>query len=370
MNNDIAKIVLQYLDYGDLTNLKSDFDYKFQFLEDNIEKIDWKILLIEQDLPTFFEKHLDRVNWKYISANSNLKSSFLEKYIDNLDFKNLKNHKFLSETFICKYREKLWLYEIDSGDDPIQTTNTSFDNYDYVDEEMNNSSTYKNYATYRILWDFDKTITKEYVEQLKNSDNNINNINYIPWLKTTTNFVDKHKNKLWWERISYSANLSIDFIERYVDYIDWQGLSINKYINDRFITKHKDRLLKLIGSDKLFFNEKLSMDFVEKNKNNIDWLILSAYNYIPKLIIDKYMNYIHWDSFFQFQKCHICIFNNYIDKVNWESIYSIFSNKTISVEFCQKYYEKINWHWLCYNDEFINNLKYKELCSYLLTIIV
>jgi hypothetical protein len=45
MNKNIGKIILQYLNYNDLKNIKSDFDYKFQFLEDNIEKYIGKIFL-------------------------------------------------------------------------------------------------------------------------------------------------------------------------------------------------------------------------------------------------------------------------------------------------------------------------------------
>jgi hypothetical protein len=63
MNKDIAKIVLKYLTYDDLQNIK--IGYKLDFLENNIDKLYekcWEKLCL-QNLPvSFFEKHIEKIH--------------------------------------------------------------------------------------------------------------------------------------------------------------------------------------------------------------------------------------------------------------------------------------------------------------------
>jgi hypothetical protein len=84
MNKDIAKIVLEYLTYDDLKNINFEFDYKLDFIENNIDKLDdicW-YNLSSQNLPiSFFNKHLKDLYWRQILTNKSISKQFLKQHI-------------------------------------------------------------------------------------------------------------------------------------------------------------------------------------------------------------------------------------------------------------------------------------------------
>src|SRR3989344_3985903 len=81
------------------------------FFERHIDKVCWPILSGNHSLSeAFFEKYIDEVNWAYISWNTSLSEAFFEKYIDKVNWWYLFKNSSLSEAFFEKYIDKIkWI---------------------------------------------------------------------------------------------------------------------------------------------------------------------------------------------------------------------------------------------------------------------
>ena len=50
----------------------------------------------------FIEKHIDKVNWNYLSGNSNLPLKFFEKHLEKVDWEYLSGNPSIVEDLIIK----------------------------------------------------------------------------------------------------------------------------------------------------------------------------------------------------------------------------------------------------------------------------
>src|SRR3989344_881456 len=77
------------------------------FFEKHVEDVNWEYLSRNPLSETFFEKHIDKVNWEYLSKNPSLSETFFEKYIDKVNWEYISWNTSLSETFFEKYIDKV-----------------------------------------------------------------------------------------------------------------------------------------------------------------------------------------------------------------------------------------------------------------------
>jgi hypothetical protein len=86
-------------------------DESLWFVEKYIDRVDWNYISANSNLSEeFFEKYIDRVNWYYISRNTNLSEAFFEKYIDRLIWYFISQNSNLSVEFFEKYIDRVdWL---------------------------------------------------------------------------------------------------------------------------------------------------------------------------------------------------------------------------------------------------------------------
>lgn len=111
-NSDIMSIIISKLDIKDRLNMahtclafihfvrntkvtKSDIqkfrNYRFEeFIENNLNKINmegWYLLSGNIALPeSFFEKHLNKIDWCELCTNRSLSEAFFERHLDNIDW--------------------------------------------------------------------------------------------------------------------------------------------------------------------------------------------------------------------------------------------------------------------------------------------
>lgn len=68
------------------------------------------------------------------------------------------------------------------------------------------------------------------------------------WFEICNNFSNLSENlihdfarKIWWEYLDYS-NLSEDFLERHIQFVDWNRLSQTKIVSEQFGKKYEDEI--------------------------------------------------------------------------------------------------------------------------------
>jgi len=83
-------------------------DYVLRDFPNNIDKLDWYIISISQDLSEeFIEKYKDKLDWNCISIYQKLSEEFIEKYKNKVSWYYISKHQKLSDNFIEKYRNYL-----------------------------------------------------------------------------------------------------------------------------------------------------------------------------------------------------------------------------------------------------------------------
>ena len=98
MIKDLIKIVCDYC-LREINGLS--------FLEKHLDKVDWCWLSGNENIPVeFFEKHLDLVVWEMLSGNPNIPVEFFEKHINFIVWKSLSEGININEQQ-KKYRESL-----------------------------------------------------------------------------------------------------------------------------------------------------------------------------------------------------------------------------------------------------------------------
>lgn len=113
----------------------------------------------------------------------------------------------------------------------------------------------------------------------------------------TENFIRKNKDRLYWDKLSFSQNFSISFIEEMEQYICWKELSMHCFLTEEIIEKYKDRL----DWDMLCCRQRMSEDFMEKMSEYLNWAYLSRYQILSFEFIKKYIDKLDLDLVLKFQ---------------------------------------------------------------------
>ena len=56
---------------------------------------------------TFFKKHINKIDWVYLSANPSISEHFFEKHLDKVNWTCLSRNPSLSEAFFEKHLDKV-----------------------------------------------------------------------------------------------------------------------------------------------------------------------------------------------------------------------------------------------------------------------
>lgn len=189
-------------------------------------------------------------------------------------------------------------------------------------------------------------------------------------------FIRKHKNDVDWKKISYyQENLSIPFIEEFINYLDLYGILVNSNLSlsEEFIKKYADKFFKSHDLQRrLFANQNISpelfeyflknkypilissliayiiqnqnnisKEFIEKYNKDIDWKdICDQFHKLKEPFMRKFHEYLDWDLVSKAQKLSEKFIEDFQNKVNWKNIFDYQSS--LSPEFKEKWKHKIN----------------------------
>lgn len=249
----------------------------------------------------FATKHIDKLNFIGLLSNKNLPNEFLDKY---------------SDKFYIALPEKSWFYYWGCLSKRPDIFTVEF--------------LYKNHTMESIINLIEKYpdfISWEYVSQLK----------YL-----TKDFVDDYFFQL--DLYALSCHCNLEIILAY----DWglpiEGLMINPNIKpDYFKNNYKDNNYAL---ECYFSNKNVTMEFLEEFLEEIDWNDIVFNSYLPLEFIEKYSDRIDWRFIWHNKNITIEFIEKYIKKVNWDVLSE---NKCLTLEFIEKHMDKLDWHGICKN---------------------
>ena len=92
------KNIIEYTHHS-LSYLLYDIGKLKQWYISSIIKPISDLIIDKKSVETFFEKHLDNVDWQLLSCNINLSESFFERHLDKVDWEILSQNKNMNEAF-------------------------------------------------------------------------------------------------------------------------------------------------------------------------------------------------------------------------------------------------------------------------------
>ena len=303
---------LEYLDYFlkneiikniDWMSLSQNPNLTLDFIEKNINaNWDWECL---SDLPIltldFIEKNLDKINWEYVSYNPNLTYDFIIKYQNRLDWFHLSKKLNLDiiKKIIASYENLIeWDY-LTQNHNLTQEFIIKYQDYFDLEVLLANPATNLNVIEYFInkekIKEIKYFINKENEEENKenkeneeenkeneeenkeneeenkeNEEENKENEEENKENEEENKEKIKENKKINWHLISRNPNITIEFIIRYQDKIDFDQLLFNKFQKTPFLMKKRASTLqkkyfeiwlyKTIrnGSEKIFWKNEYS----------------------------------------------------------------------------------------------------------------
>lgn len=121
-------------------------------------------------------------------------------------------------------------------------------------------------------------------------------------------FFNKIKNLIDWKLLSTSSKLNENFIRKYQDKICWNSLKYNTNIiyTEDFILDFAD----LLDVTNIVIIQNLSVDFIKKVKDYIDWTIFEKYYYLNENFIEIFIDYLNIENVLR----RMNFSNEFIDK--------------------------------------------------------
>jgi hypothetical protein len=318
-----------------------------------------------------------------------------EDFCDELDFKNEVNSilkKSNKETaknealFIRKDGNSYSDSNIDIVVDPDATKEDLIKIKEYLDSHPNKtkkilvseisktklSDDFINILSDYLNWNDISEYQDLSEEMLKKHANKVNWYIISGRQDLSEDFIRKHKDDINWNQLSfYHKNLSIPFIEEFINYLNLHEIIENSKLSEEFIKKYSNKLfgkenlqLRLFKyqniSPKLFEylsnkysilssslipyiiknQNNISKEFIEKYNKDIDWTnICSQYHRLTEPFMRKFHEYLDWPLVSKAQKLSEKFIEDFQDKVIWQHIFEWQSS--LSPEFKEKWKHKL-----------------------------
>jgi len=220
-------------------------------LDDNVfrlfpKKISWSNIKDKKFSSDFIEENVEKIDWSNICKTQTLEEELMHKFADKLDWGKVSRYQpCLSEDFMDYFQNKL--------------------NWTYLCEYQKMSETFMTEHSNHMIWRSAsrfQPMSLEFIEKHKD-DVDWNNISMYKHL--TTDFIEKYYTVVHIESILAKQNLAEAFIRNH--YHEWgNGLRClvfsNQCLSKSFCDEHKKDIMSRSQYDgttwyDLFFNDKL-----------------------------------------------------------------------------------------------------------------
>ena len=288
-----------------LEKLSEDFIIKYiNFLD--IERISHYQKLSED----FIRKYSDLVDWRNISYFQKLSENFIEEFKDRVDWKEISSRQTLSEDFIRKFQDKI--EQSRSWSEITQYQNLS---EEFMDEFQN-----------KLDWEK----LSDYHENRKYGH------------KLSIEFLLRHKDKIDWETYSrkYGAKITEEYLRALKDYIHWDKVSYHN-VSDEFLFEFENYInWKRAASTRKNIPEIL----LRRHANDLNWSHISAFQTLSEDFMRDFADRLNWVFISEDQKLSEDFIREFQDKVIWANVSEY---QTLSEDFIREFQDKVVWHFIC-----------------------
>jgi len=264
----------------------------------------------------------DTIDWYQISSTEYFNIDLLEYYENN--FKNkiiIEESIVLNSKYIKKNLKKLDIKKI------IKIQLLTEDLLVYIVE---------NYKISERDWiniSMNHIFSLNFIEKYKNFiDFGLLSMN----VNITEEIIEKYKDKLDWEKISSSRNITEKFIEKHKDKLNWKILSCKPGLSEEFIEKHQGEL----DIESMVYYQKFSEEFIDKHSNDLGMQDILENQTLSEEFIDKHKSKFSnkdWELVIMYQKLsEEFIEDNYDDYLKL-SLNKILKYQSLSMKFIEKY---------------------------------
>jgi hypothetical protein len=203
------------------------------FWERNIDRLDWRFLCLFADLPvSFWKKHYDDLHWPYLCGNEHIPFSFFEDHVDKLDFDCLAQNRSVPLVFLEKHKHKIstpgWG---NMGINPNIPATLLLER----PHELGWNQISRNPCASLEFWDM-----PQYREELTFSL-------LVQSFSVTNAMLAEIRSKMrkafpWQELSTNTCEVAISFLLAHADHIHWESFSCNKAVQPEFLMAHLNQV--------------------------------------------------------------------------------------------------------------------------------
>lgn len=153
-------------------------------------------------------------------------------------------------------------------------------------------------------------------------------------------FIEKYIDYLDMLYICIFQKLSEQFLERNIDGLDWWGISKNQILTDDFMRRH----FSMLYTDIICVNQKLNEKFMHDYRNELDWTLLCMKQKMSEQFLEDHFDYISWSAVSRHQKLSTAFMEEHVTKLDYCDI-SIYQH--LDDTFMSKYFKILNKEHIC-----------------------
>lgn len=109
----------------------------------------------------------------------------------------------------------------------------------------------------------------------------------MAWVKISVKEEMRERDEYFWNIYSEAA-MTKEFIEEFSDKINWQTICLTKNLSEDFIREFQDKVdWKLVS-----IYQKLSEDFIREFQDKVDWTLCFLYQILSDKFVDEFKDKI------------------------------------------------------------------------------
>lgn len=140
-----------------------------------------------------------------------------------------------------------------------------------------------------------------------------------------------------------NKKLTEEFMEKYIDFLDWKIIVKWVQLNESFIEKHADLLT---WDYVLLYQRNISDDFIVKHKDKFThWDFLGVRRETSVDLVYRLLDKINWPAFSSEAKLSDELIREFADKLEWTRVTIKYSNK-FTEQFMREMKDYIDWYYL------------------------
>lgn len=290
-----------------------DLKARFEFIYDSIDK--------EKDL----------LDWTMISICAKLTHDFILRFENKIKFSEVRH---LPDDMIDRYADLLtWnerngILNCASPETLNKHSHRIQWDYDLFCSKVSRRYMVEHISDFKLKYVFSKKIyyhmVRPYFLELR-LRLNLPIYGEIANMPLNEKFIDKYKDRLDWDEITrylynnFDTDLRKAFITKYADNIKWAHLWY-RHLSVEFIERHIDRLNWRDISE----NCELSAEFVKKYEDKIDWGRISSDVMVrlPEEVLEKHIDKINIETLSSCRRLSYEFMCKYADILDWDKVSS------------------------------------------------